>query len=71
MKDDRKSIIQLKEEYWATQEKLSSLERRFGKLGCRYRAEDNLCGHTRNTMEKYPGHTPIMPLCSQTVCPRK
>jgi len=68
-KFERLNIIKAKEAYWTAQEEFNKADRAFTTVGCRHRASGGLCSHSRHMMKKYPGHNPIVPLCSASVCP--
>jgi len=67
-KFEQVKIRKLKEEYFNLIKRTSMVERAFSTLECRHRKGD-LCTHGRQTMKKYPGHKPIVPLCAVPVCP--
>jgi hypothetical protein len=69
MSDERNTIISMIAEYKAIQANLKACHTQFLKVGCRYRT-DILCGHSRFTVQKWPGYKPQSVTCSPKVCPR-
>jgi len=67
-KFEQATIRRLKQEYFGLIKRTTAVEGAFSTLKCRHRKGD-LCTHGRQTMKKYPGHNPVVPLCAVPVCP--
>lgn len=70
MKDQREEILRIRKDYVNALGKVGKLEAVFISTGCRYRNDNDTCGHPRHNMKKYPQHQPGPVLCEPNVCPR-
>ena len=67
-KFERAKIQKLKQEYLSLTKRVSTIEGAFTALECRHR-KGGMCGHGRQAISKYPGHTPGVAFCAVGACP--